>query len=628
MNAHEMQLRNLAAQGQWRQVQQDAQSACALYPEMAFGWELLGLSYLAQENLEEAIKFLEKAYSYCDSDMIVLNLASAYIKQTQHAKAFTLLQNIEKVRRIKEEAISEQLLWLKAVSASKSKMLAESIETLQKLLQLNPTNRKALKMLGRLYFNDYSYQEALIWYQRLYALDVENIDALHNIGAAYLQLRQADKAWECFQQVLSKDKNNTATLNACAAVKSYQGQFAEALKFIEEAEYKNVQANNPNNVTNTTNIPKQNRALLLLALGRQVEGWQAYEQRPKKFAYPLPKPIMNLPNCNNIDNIVTPYHLLIIHEQGIGDQIRFLSLMPALVERGIRPVVSLDSRLKELMLKSDLWMQHKVEFIDKVSIETHDDALVAKLDGKAFLGSLPYLLKLGCKGGAKAHNPLLKPDAKRQQQYRNYLSKHPHLNQQAKPCKRFYIGISWFAWGAGVFKAKKQQSFSDYDGFQNQMHGTAYDRYLPLNSLLHSLITKAGEYAQHLVFVNLQYGVGNINFDKLRKDVPVPFEMLTLNQLDLDDDFLGIASAIAAMDMMVGTSNTFANISGALGMDTRVLVPTSFPGLSWTKGSKRSQWFTSARVYHQTIPGQWKNPMDELAVDVYATLKQWVANNC
>lgn len=104
-----------------------------------------------------------------------------------------------------------------------------------------------------------------------------------------------------------------------------------------------------------------------------------------------------------------------------------------------------------------------------------------------------------------------------------------------------------------------------------------------------------------VTFVNLQYG--DTHDERSRIEAPHILHDATIDPLrDLD----GAASQIAAMDLVITTSNTTAHMAGALGIETWTLLPSG-PGLLWYWFQDRedSPWYPSMRLFRQHRPGDW-----------------------
>lgn len=85
------------------------------------------------------------------------------------------------------------------------------------------------------------------------------------------------------------------------------------------------------------------------------------------------------------------------------------------------------------------------------------------------------------------------------------------------------------------------------------------------------------------------------------------------------NDFLDTAIVLSSMDAVVTTDNVVANLACMLGCPTFVLVPKA-ADWRWGEGG-RAPWYPSARVYHQTVSGEWGDPINRLAGDLARYLR-------
>lgn len=122
------------------------------------------------------------------------------------------------------------------------------------------------------------------------------------------------------------------------------------------------------------------RAWSLLASGQYAEGFALWETvRFRRGSSPTPKPKLSFPEWKG----EAVSSLLVLPEQGLGDQIQFARFVPDLVARGIAVTVYTHPALADLFSG----LGAKVRPVDgKVSIERHDAWIM--------LGSLPHRLGL------------------------------------------------------------------------------------------------------------------------------------------------------------------------------------------------------------------------------------------
>ena len=126
----------------------------------------------------------------------------------------------------------------------------------------------------------------------------------------------------------------------------------------------------------------------------------------------------------------------------------------------------------------------------------------------------------------------------------------------------------------------------------------------------------------NLIFINLQYG----NIDKELVEIKNnDIKFITDKNIDplknLDDH----VAQVAAMDLVITTSNTTAHTAGAIGIKTLCLLPhTLGEGLFWYwfKDIDKSPWYTNTKLYRQRKHNEWSQPLGELANDLIAHLHQ------
>lgn len=93
-------------------------------------------------------------------------------------------------------------------------------------------------------------------------------------------------------------------------------------------------------------------------------------------------------------------------------------------------------------------------------------------------------------------------------------------------------------------------------------------------------------------FVSLQYGDVDQDIAFLRNhgiDIVMP------SDLDLLNDFDGLAALIAACDAVITISNTTAHLAGAVGTATVVVIRDA-PILAWPRNKQRTVWYPAIRL--------------------------------
>jgi len=118
-----------------------------------------------------------------------------------------------------------------------------------------------------------------------------------------------------------------------------------------------------------------------------------------------------------------------------------------------------------------------------------------------------------------------------------------------------------------------------------------------------------------VTFVNLQYGdvAGELRALEAEHGIRIVADP-EINPLQNMD---AAAAQIAAMDLVVSTSNTAVHVAGALGVPTYVMIAAQ-RGRNWYWFLDRtdSPWYPSLRLYAATETLRWDEVIAKVAADV------------
>ena len=76
--------------------------------------------------------------------------------------------------------------------------------------------------------------------------------------------------------------------------------------------------------------------------------------------------------------------------------------------------------------------------------------------------------------------------------------------------------------------------------------------------------------------------------------------------------FVDSAACIAALDLVISIDTAVAHLAGAVGVPVWLLLPFA-PDWRWLLARNDSPWYPSARLFRQQRPGEWKEPVAEIA---------------
>jgi ADP-heptose:LPS heptosyltransferase len=116
-----------------------------------------------------------------------------------------------------------------------------------------------------------------------------------------------------------------------------------------------------------------------------------------------------------------------------------------------------------------------------------------------------------------------------------------------------------------------------------------------------------------LQLVSLQYGDTAAEIERVKAELGVA--VLSCKDVDNFKDIDGLASLIQACDVVVSVDNSTVHLAGALGKDTRVLLPL-VPEWRWLVNRDDSPWYASVKLYRQVRDRDWISPFEKLRADL------------
>lgn len=298
-----------------------------------------------------------------------------------------------------------------------------------------------------------------------------------------------------------------------------------------------------------------NRAMAMLQAGRYEEGWSEYEWRmqtgPNQSLY-APYVCQKLWHGQPFPGQT----LLVVPEQGLGDNLQFCRYLPLVKSRG----------------------------------------------GKVLLGTIPSLQPILSTLAGADQVILTLPDA---YDYAVPLMSLPHLfhtTLSSIPNQVPYLSV------LPAYRDKWQTLLAPYkQGFGTRRIGFAFatsnDRHIrscPL-SLWHTLFSLPG-----LQWFSLQKGDAASAVPELSASCA--------NVVDLThhiDDFADTAALLDQLDLIVSIDTSVAHLAGALAKPVWLLLP--FVGeWRWLLRRCDSPWYPSFRLFRQSLPGQWEPVMAQV----------------
>ncbi len=533
-DANVLHLRGILAlqQGEAGLAAEKLKLAVSLAPKQAAYHSNLGLALHSLGNLEEAAKAYQQA--------IKLNSAFPEAHHNLAGVLQTLGQNNEAEKHWREAirlrpAYPEALSFLSAVRLKADPGEAEALARQATILA--PNYFPAWVSLGRALEELERLPEAAKACRRAASLNPQAPEPLINLGHILLSQGKAIEAETILLQALKLAPAHPELLDNLGLVLAHQGRSEEA-----ERLYRQAIAIDPHHVQAHINL-----ATLLLQNEHLSEGWKEYGWRfaegPRYSAKLWGGPASGAKS------------LLLWGEQGIGDEILYLSLVPELIARGIEIHLEIDPRLFPLVERS---------FPGVTPVRPGENSLT-QVEAQCPLAELGQFMR---------------PDMISFPQRSAYFKADPGLIEEFladKPKDMKRVGISWRSANRRFAEAKS----------------------LPLLQWAPLLTGFEAD------FVALQYG--DTAAERADAQAKLGLAPRQYENLDMTKDLDGLAALIASCDFVVTTSSVTAHLTGALGVPGLVLLPRG-RGRIWywfTPESRVSPWYPSLKLLSHEQEIDW-----------------------
>ena len=406
----------------------------------------------------------------------------------------------------------------------------------------------ALLQLGRV-------NEALASYEKVVRLAPNAAVAHYNRANALNRLRRYDEALQSLKRALKLQPRYTDALSLTGVVLQAMGDTPSALEHYDAALRINPNAADAH----------YNKGLALLTAGEFTHAWEHYEWRLRWDV------TVRVGQSRSVDRVApdwdgkpTSKPILVIPEQGLGDQILYAGMLADLQVIAPGSTVCLEPRLLPLFERSF----EKLNFSSPYDIDAEQCIKDASFSAQTHIGSLGKYFRSDATGLSRVSTPYLKADPIKTSRLRRRI---------AKP-GRIVCGISWRSKNADI----------------------GADKSLSLETLVPVLT------AEGVDFVDLQYGHTAEERYRLKQDHGVHVQHL--DDVDTTHDLDSLAALISACDIVVTISNVTAHIAAALGKPTLVILPNS-PSLFWYWHRDRvdSPWYRTSVLIRQKNPRDWQD---------------------
>jgi tetratricopeptide (TPR) repeat protein len=459
----------------------------------------------------------------------------------------------------------------------------QAIANFNRAIRINPNYSEPYNNIGNVLFGQGKFEEAVDFYSKALKLNNQFVDAYQNRGNSYKAMGKWKEAIHDYEKTiqlnpsLAQPYSNLASvfyelkelpqvIHLCNKALSFDprlmqayynrglaekdlGQLEEAIQSFHKAielrpDYREA---------------RLNKGLTLLKISQFKEGWDLFDSRIKAEPLYLINQFGNKQYIKELD-LIGQKNILIINEQGVGDQVLYAGLLRELFEIAPQAMVMSDKRLLPLYERS---------FKDKKFVSPDTAFEEIDYDECMLIGDLCRHFRKNTSEFQRTHASYLFADERKAKKIRNDLKSKDG---------RLICGIAWRS--------------------KNIKIGT--DKSLSLEELLPLLSNK------EIQFVNIQYG--DVSHELKEFKAANDIEIIEYPNIDNYNDLDGHAALIEACDLVVAVSNTSMHIAGAIGKEAYLLCSNG-PGALWYwshQNNGHSLWYPSISIHQQSVEGNWK----------------------
>ncbi len=414
-------------------------------------------------------------------------------------------------------------------------------------------------------------QQLYVFGNKKYALDILN-DCIqikptdHNIwqllGSAYLMNKNFEMSETCFKTALQINQHSVEANCGIAWYYSEIGKFNKAKRILKQFISFNENAK----------LPKFYLSMIEKLTGNNKIGNKLYENREKlrwlkKYSnINFFKKLKKIPELKiNINDLKSSKNIIVISEQGYGDQIMYSRYLKEIYELGHKVIFIVNEKLYDLFKSSkDL---ENVIIQEKLSLD-----LINSADFLIYQMSLPYLLD---DNNNKTTLPLSIQISK--DKFKNIRGKLSTNFNNLLDNNNLKIGIAWSG-----RPSQPREIFRSLDP-------SLIEKYLDIKSVdFFSLQQLNGS-------ANLELIIKKNNFHDCSEYI---------------DTFIDTAFFVDKMDLIVSTCTSLVHLAGSMQKETYLLL-SRIPDFRWgLRGSQNH--YPSVKLIRQKKLNNWQYPLLKL----------------
>jgi tetratricopeptide (TPR) repeat protein len=495
-------------------------------------------------------------------------------------------------------------LHMLAVVGYSTDQIAPALELFAKAKAINSNDVALMVNYGAALKKNKQYHEALVCYDKALAVNPNLFEALFNKASCCFELEDVDAANVLYRRCLELKPDNSEIercIGNCARVK---GDWQNAMEWYERSV-----TSDPKSAPGFVSIaqicrdrgwlasalvmcakaleidPRNEGALTISSLvslkrGDLETGWKHYEGRfwyadDQVFRRTVPPMYWSGENLSG-------KKILVWSEQGVGDEILYASMLPDLAQLGARIIFECDPRMVPVYARSFPTVDVR-GWIKRNTSSTP----ARELDFQSSVVSLGRFFRPNLAAFPK-RSSYLKADSAKVRALRARYGEGP------------LVGVSWRSKAARNVGTKKSSDLIYWE----------------------SVLRTPG-----VKFVNLQYGDCAEDLAVIRDRFGI--EIINDPEIDSLTDMDSFFAQVAAMDLVISTSNTTIHVAGSQGVPTWMLISERHMSLwYWFTKERNSPWYPSLQIYRHVAKDENHHHWSQgLLQKVSADLSDWLTRS-
>lgn len=500
---------------------------------------------LIAQDWSAALTLMLKAKNFDEGNYALLfQIGWAHKQLGQPTQAINFF---EKVETIASE--NSAVLNLVGMAYIELHLWSAALRVLRQSMALDTSNIDTYLKLAMVFYNLQDYKKSLDVSMKAVLLDISNVGVHQNMGAALLEMGYLKEARIAFETCITLDARSLDARLNLAFINAKEGNCVKAIEDYRSYLSMAEAASNTN-----LNLAKFLLGLELLKSGELKEGWSLFENGfdPLVPAFGARAPARRFLVPKWGGQPIQGQRLLVWAEQGLGDEILFLSCFKDLLATGADVILECAPRLVTVMARSFPGVTVRESAYDPGNFNS---SLFNDFDYHIPLGSLAVLYRQTLQDFDRSL-PFVVTDASVKERFSKRLA---NFEDKLK------VGICW---RSGLLDASRNK------------HYTA--------------IIDWGELLQlpNCVFVNLQYG--DCEAELAAAEAKFGISILRWQDLDLKNDIDDVLALIECLDLVVTAATAVNPMAGSLGKATLLIQPDwDWPNL----GSGRYPWFANTHCF-------------------------------